>query len=107
LKGRDVFVALADPTRREILALLRDAGALNAGAIAEQFRGVTRPAISRHLRVLRECGVVRAAFAGRENVYRLDAAPLIEARDRWLASFTAGHGRSLRALRRRAETPRR
>jgi DNA-binding transcriptional ArsR family regulator len=106
LRGRDVFTALADPTRREILALLRDAGALNAGAIAARFGAVTRPAISRHLRVLRECGLVTADFAGRENRYRLDPAPLIEARDGWMASFTAGHARSLRALRRRVERER-
>lgn len=104
MRSRDVFVALADPTRREILELLRDAGALNAGAIAERFGAVTRPAISRHLRVLRECGVVSAEFAGRENVYRLDPAPLLDARDRWLGSFSAGHARSLRALRKRAES---
>jgi DNA-binding transcriptional ArsR family regulator len=103
LRGRDVYAALADATRREILELLRDAGALNAGAIAARFGGVTRPAISRHLRVLRECGLVIAAFEGRENLYRLDPEPLIRARDGWLASFTAGHARSLRALRRRVE----
>lgn len=103
MRSRDVFVALADPTRREILDLLRTAGALNAGAIAEGFRGVTRPAISRHLRVLRECGVVCAETRGREQVYRLEPAPLLRARDGWLASFTAGHTAGLRALRRRAE----
>jgi DNA-binding transcriptional ArsR family regulator len=104
LRARDVYVALADPTRREILELLRDAGALNAGAIAAHFRGVTRPAISRHLRVLRECGLVNAGFQGRENVYALDPEPLVAARDGWLARFGAGHLRSLRALRRRVET---
>jgi DNA-binding transcriptional ArsR family regulator len=101
-----VFAAIADPTRREILELLRDTGALNAGAIAGRFRRVTRPAISRHLRVLRECGLVRAEGRGRENVYQLDIEPLLRARDGWLASFGAGHLRSLRALRRRAEPPR-
>jgi DNA-binding transcriptional ArsR family regulator len=103
LRGRDVFAAIADPTRREILELLRDAGALNAGAIAGRFRRVTRPAISRHLRVLRECGLVRAEGQGRENVYRLETESLLRSCDGWLASFGAGHGRSLRALRRRAE----
>lgn len=107
MRGRDVFTALADPTRRQILELLRDSGALNAGAIAARFHAVTRPAISRHLRVLRECELVNAQVRGRENVYVLDPAPLIDARDGWLASFTAGHLRGLRALRRRVEGARR
>jgi DNA-binding transcriptional ArsR family regulator len=106
LRARDVFVALADPTRREILELLRDAGPRSAGSIASAFGDVTRPAISRHLRVLRECGLVAAESAGRENHYRLDVAPLVSARDGWLATFTAGHTRSLKALRRRAEAKR-
>lgn len=95
-------MALADPTRREILELLHDLGPLNAGAIADSFRAVTRPAISRHLRVLRECGLVTSESQGRENRYELDTAPLAAA-DGWLAAFTAGHARSLRALRRKAE----
>jgi DNA-binding transcriptional ArsR family regulator len=98
-----VFAAIADSTRRGILERLRDGGAQNAGAIAAQFPQVTRPAISKHLRVLRECGLVRSEFRGRENVYALDPAPLIAARDGWLASFAAAHLRSLRALRRRVE----
>ena len=103
MRRRDVFVALADPTRRQILELLRDRGPLNAGAIAASFRRATRPAISRHLRVLRECRLVGAAFKGRENRYALDPRPIVRARDGWLATFSERHVASLKALRRLAE----
>lgn len=66
--------ALADPIRREILRKVRDAP-LPAGSIAGVF-SVSRPAVSRHLRVLREAGLVSAEVSGRERVYRLELAPL-------------------------------
>lgn len=66
--------ALSDPIRREILRLLRDAPK-SAGAVASEF-SVTRPAISRHLRVLREAGLVVDKAQGRERVYRLELGPL-------------------------------
>ena len=74
-----VAQALADPTRREILLMLHDAPR-TAGAIAEAFT-VSRPAISRHLRVLREAGLVRDTVSGREREYTLalDALAPLEA----------------------------
>lgn len=66
--------AVSDPTRRDILRLLREAPR-RAGAIAGAFR-VTRPAISRHLRVLRAAGLVVDEAQGRERVYRLELGPL-------------------------------
>jgi DNA-binding transcriptional ArsR family regulator len=69
-----IIQALADPTRREILRMVRDAP-LPAGAIASAF-AVSRPAVSRHLRVLREAGLVREKTLGRERLYRLEPAPL-------------------------------
>src|SRR3954469_19034912 len=71
-----VAQALADPTRRAILRMLRDRE-LPAGAIAGAF-DVTRPAISRHLRVLREAGLVVDEAQGRERVYRLELGALAE-----------------------------
>ena len=71
-----VAQALADEIRRAILRMLRD-GALSAGAIAGAF-DVSRPAISRHLRVLREAKLVRDEAQGRERVYRLDLGALGE-----------------------------
>lgn len=71
-----VAQALSDATRRAILRMLRD-GELSAGAIAGAF-DVTRPAISRHLRVLREAGLVIDEAQGRERVYRLELGALAE-----------------------------
>ena len=73
----DTLHALADPIRREILRMVRDA-ALPAGTIAAAFP-VSRPAVSRHLRVLRTAGLVRDQVLGRERVYRLELAPLARA----------------------------
>lgn len=71
-----VAQALADAIRRQILRMLRDQS-LSAGAIAGAF-DVTRPAISRHLRVLREAGLVVDEPHGRERVYRLELGALEE-----------------------------
>jgi DNA-binding transcriptional ArsR family regulator len=68
--------ALADPIRREILRMLRDEPR-NAGAIAGAF-AVSRPAVSRHLRVLREAGLVQRESFGRERRYRRTLDPLVE-----------------------------
>ena len=68
--------ALADPIRREILRKVRDTP-LPAGEIAGAFP-VSRPAVSRHLRVLRRAGLVQAEVSGRERVYRLALAPLAQ-----------------------------
>ncbi|MCL4078143.1 autorepressor SdpR family transcription factor [Coriobacteriia bacterium Es71-Z0120] len=67
----DVFKALSDPTRREILRLLRD-GDLTAGAIAEHF-DISKPSISHHLASLRHAGLVTAERRGQEILYSLDA----------------------------------
>jgi DNA-binding transcriptional ArsR family regulator len=70
----EVAHAVADPVRREIMALLRGR-TLSAGEIAARF-DISRPAVSRHLRVLRACGLVVAETSGRRRLYRLDVAPL-------------------------------
>lgn len=80
----DVAAAIADPVRREILDRLR-AGAQPAGAIAGWF-AISRPAVSRHLRVLREAGLVVDDLVGRQRLYQLESAPLEEL-DAWLAPF--------------------
>ena len=85
----NVAAAIADPVRREILTLLRD-GPLPAGAIASRF-AISRPAVSRHLRVLRASGLAVDQPRGRERVYRLDVAPLAEL-DAWLAQFRGSGG---------------
>jgi DNA-binding transcriptional ArsR family regulator len=77
-------VAIADPVRREILELLH-AGAEPAGEIARRFT-ISRPAVSRHLRVLREAGLVRDELVGRQRLYSIDPAPLREIAD-WIGQF--------------------
>lgn len=81
-----VASAIADPVRRDILEMLRG-GPMPAGAIAEQF-AISRPAVSRHLRVLRESGLVRDESVGRQRVYALDPAPLADLAG-WIARFGA------------------
>ena len=81
--------AIADPVRRSILVMLREQP-LAAGEIADRFL-ISRPAVSRHLRVLRESRLVRDTLVGRRRFYELDAsrfAGLIE----WLDQFAADAG---------------
>jgi DNA-binding transcriptional ArsR family regulator len=84
------LAALADPVRREIVELLA-AGEAGAGEIAERFP-VSRPAVSRHLRVLREAGLVTSEIRAQRRVYRLQRAPLAEL-DAWLDRFRPLPGR--------------
>jgi DNA-binding transcriptional ArsR family regulator len=81
----DVAAAIADPVRRAILEMLRDQR-LPAGEIADRFP-VSRPAVSRHLRVLRESGLVRDTLIGRQRLYELDPSPLASL-TQWLGQFT-------------------
>ena len=87
--------ALVDPTRRRIVELLAD-GERSAGEIASQF-DQSRPGVSRHLRVLREHGLVRARGDGRRRLYSLDPAPLAELDD-WLARYRGFWTQRLDAL---------
>jgi DNA-binding transcriptional ArsR family regulator len=89
------FEALADPTRRRIVELLAD-GERSAGEIADQFP-VSRPAISRHLRVLRETGLVQYREEAQRRVYALDTAPLA-ALDAWLHRYRGFWGNRMDAL---------
>lgn len=97
-----VFSALADGTRRGILDLLREQGTLTAGVIADRFPTISRPAVSKHLRVLRTARLVRAEERGREWHYRLEPGPLAAQRD-WLDGFAPFWEESLERLKRQAE----
>ena len=87
--------ALADPTRRHIVELLAERER-DAGEIASHF-DVSRPAVSRHLRVLREHGLVRARSEAQRRIYSLDPAPL-EEMDAWLARYRGFWANGLDAL---------
>ena len=75
----DVYGALADPTRRSIVEVLTN-GEMEAGAIAARF-DISRPAVSRHLRVLRESDLVHARKDGTRRLYRLEGDTLGEVAD--------------------------
>ena len=67
----DAFKALADPSRRQILARLRAEGELTAGALAEQF-DMTKPTMSHHFTVLKEAGLVKSRREGQQIFYSLN-----------------------------------
>ena len=92
----DVFEAVADPVRRRIVALLAGQG-LAAGRVAGAVGGISRPAVSRHLRVLREAGLVDAELVGRERIYRLRPEALEEI-ERWIAGLRPAWELHLEAL---------
>ncbi len=96
----DVFAALGDPTRREVLQRLVDGGPATATELARDLP-VTRQAVSKHLGVLVEAGVLTRERTGREVRYHLDAEALEEAAD-WLATTGAAWDRRLGALERAA-----
>jgi DNA-binding transcriptional ArsR family regulator len=91
-----VFRAIADPTRREILSLLRGGGR-TVGAIAANFR-TSRPAISKHLRQLRSAGLVVSRKHGAARMCGLNAKPL-RAVNQWLQDYEAFWGESLQSLK--------
>jgi DNA-binding transcriptional ArsR family regulator len=89
------FVAIADPIRRDILAILRN-GEQPAGVLVETL-GLPQPNVSKHLKTLREAGLVRVRIDGPRRLYSLDAAPLAELDD-WLAPYRAFWSARLDAL---------
>jgi DNA-binding transcriptional ArsR family regulator len=91
-----IFKALADPTRRDILDLLRRQS-MSVGDLASNFR-VSRPAISKHLRVLRDAGLVRDTPQGAAVMCALNPEPL-KAIDEWLSSYKRFWNRSLTRLK--------
>jgi DNA-binding transcriptional ArsR family regulator len=98
-----VFAALADPTRRAILDLLRERPSMPAGEIAARFPAISRPAVSKHLGVLRGAHLVTTREQGREHHYTLDARPLAELQRDWLDRFAPYWEESLARLKREAE----
>jgi DNA-binding transcriptional ArsR family regulator len=94
------FAALSDPTRRRILTLVAGRPR-QAGEIADRFP-VSRPAVSKHLRVLREAGLVESRKVGRARVYQLHPSGLSEAR-KWMEEAGRVWDAALEAFRRHVE----
>ncbi|WP_432363518.1 ArsR/SmtB family transcription factor [Sporosarcina sp. UB5] len=82
---RDVFIAIADPTRRKLIRLLAGSEELALYELTAHFE-MGRTAVSKHLTILKEADLVRNRKIGRETRYRLNAAPLQEVKD-WLAFY--------------------
>lgn len=95
-----VFRAIADPTRRDILGLLRGRKC-SVGEIASNFRS-SRPAISKHIRLLRSVGLVVTKREGTARICRLNAEPLRDISN-WLRDYESLWGESLRSLKRYVE----
>ena len=81
---RDIFQAIADPTRRAIIALIA-LQAMTPNALAENFH-TTRQAVSKHLRILTECELVKQEYKGREIYYSLEIEKMKEI-DKWLEQY--------------------
>jgi DNA-binding transcriptional ArsR family regulator len=81
---RDVFQAIADPTRREIIGLLSNK-TLTLNGVAENF-AISRPAISKHIKILTECGLVVIKQQGRERYCQVDFNKLKEVDD-WITQY--------------------
>jgi DNA-binding transcriptional ArsR family regulator len=97
----DVFNAIAEPRRRQIIELLARRGALAVGALVVAL-GLPQPAVSKHLGVLREVNVVSVEKNGRQRVYRLNAQELKSVFD-WAKSFEHFWSHQLEQIRQRAE----
>lgn len=98
----DVFQAVADPVRRSIVERLAATGEATAGQLAEATRvqfGISQPTTSKHLKVLREAGVVTSTVAAQRRVYRLDPHPLSDLAD-WAARQSRFWNSKLDALER-------
>ena len=81
---RDVFQAIADPTRREIIQMLAQES-LNLNAVADRF-DISRPAISKHIKILTECGLITIHPRGRERLCEAKLETLNEVSD-WVAQY--------------------
>jgi DNA-binding transcriptional ArsR family regulator len=94
---RDVFQAIADPTRREIINMVAHQS-LNLNAVAAQF-GISRPAISKHIKILAECGLITIRQEGRERYCEAQLQNLGEVSD-WVAQYRVFWNKKLDALER-------
>jgi len=102
--GITPFKAISDSTRRSILDALREEH-LTAGAIAQRFQRISRPAVSKHLTILRRARLVAAKKHGRELIYSLHATPLRPVAD-WLRDYEVMWDGQLQALKDHVEAER-
>jgi DNA-binding transcriptional ArsR family regulator len=102
MKNPDIsYHAISDSTRRQILDMLHEEN-LTAGAIARRFRYISRPAVSKHLAVLRRSKLVLIRKHGREWIYVLNASPLKEIED-WVSRYRSGWRQQLGSFKKYIE----
>jgi DNA-binding transcriptional ArsR family regulator len=97
----DVFNAIAEPRRRQIVELLAQRGALAVGAVVLAL-GLPQPAVSKHLAVLRDVGVVSVAKQGQHRLYALEGKELKHVHD-WISKFERYWSHQLNRIKERAE----
>ncbi|SRR5258708_1930113 len=97
----DVFNAIAEPRRRQIIELLARRGALAVGAIVVAIR-LPQPSVSKHLGVLRTVGIISVSKDGRQRLYQLEATELRRVHD-WVRQFERFWSHQLDRIKRRAE----
>ncbi len=93
---RDVFQAIADPTRREILSLLTNKD-LKLNDVAEKFK-ISRPAVSKHIKILNECGLIKINQQGRERYCKINPEPLKQVYN-WVQYFDQFWDNKLNSLK--------
>jgi DNA-binding transcriptional ArsR family regulator len=98
----EVFKALADPTRRQLLDRLHAKNGQTLNALCEEMK-MTRQAVSKHLAILEEANLVITLRRGREKEHYLNAAPIAEIAERWIGKFERGRIEALADLKRRLE----
>jgi len=101
--GDALFRTLADPTRRRILDLLAERGALSVSQLAAEFPDLVASGISKHLMALRAAKLVSSRRKGRQQVYRLNGRAMAEALAPWLAKYEPYWSAALERLRDLAE----
>ena len=101
-ESQPIWKALADPTRRRILDLLRD-GPQQTTFLVDAFPDLSRFAVIKHLDVLREAGLVRTRSEGRRRINSLNAAPLRDVIERWIGRYEAYWANALLRVKESAE----
>jgi DNA-binding transcriptional ArsR family regulator len=94
-----VFRALADSTRRRIIDLLAERGAMTVGELAAEFPDLVASGVSKHLMNLRASGLVRATRQGRKQIYRLESEALVDTLVPWIAKYEQYWTAALERLR--------
>ena len=98
-----VFKALADPSRRLLLDRLYDHDGQTLSSLVEQLPDMTRFGVMKHVKVLEDAHLVVADKVGRQKFHYLNAVPIRQIHDRWIARYAEPHAAGLLALRARAE----